>query len=128
MTSLSSDTFEDDLSFSATEFVSEDNSSVNHQFVNDSEVYSNFLSQVYAEVNFALALSFLRTPRLSVNGEDVIIKAGKWKYLYDREHDIQSDDVKELIGENYNLEDHIINRLKFSYKQKVGNKGKSKFM
>ena len=73
MTSLSSDTFEDDLSFPATEFVSEDNSSVNHQFVNDSELYSNFISQVVAEVNFTLALSFSRNPRHSRNGEDVII-------------------------------------------------------
>ena len=44
MTSLSSDTFEDDLSFPATEFVSEDNSSINHQFVNNSEVNSNSIS------------------------------------------------------------------------------------
>ena len=73
LTSLSSDTFEDDLSFPATEFVSEDNSSVNHQFINDSEVYSNSISQVDAEVNFALALKFSRTPRLTRNGEDIII-------------------------------------------------------
>ena len=39
---------------------------------------------------------------------------------------MQSDDLKELIGENYNLEDYIIDRLDFSYKQTVGNKGKSK--
>ena len=58
LTSLSSDTFEDDLSFPATEFVSEDNSSVNHQFVNDSEVYNNSISQVDAVVNFALTLNF----------------------------------------------------------------------
>ena len=56
-----------------TEYESENSSSVNHQFVNDFEVYSNFISQVDAEVNFALALSFTRTPRLSRNGEDEII-------------------------------------------------------
>ena len=39
---------------------------------------------------------------------------------------MQSDDLKELIGENYDLEDHVIDRFEFSYKQKVGNKGKSK--
>ena len=39
---------------------------------------------------------------------------------------MQSDDLKELIGENYVLEEHIVDRLEFSYKQKVGNKGKSK--
>ena len=44
LTSLSSDIFEDDLFFLATEYVSEDNSSVNHQLANDSEVYSNFIS------------------------------------------------------------------------------------
>ena len=58
LTSLSSDTFEDDFSFLGTESVSEDNSSVNHQFVNDSEVYSNFLLQVDTEVNFALTRNF----------------------------------------------------------------------
>ena len=46
-----------------TEYESEDSSSVNHKFVNDSEFYSNFLSQVDTEVNFALVLSFIRTPR-----------------------------------------------------------------
>ena len=56
-----------------TEYEFEDNSSVNHQFVNDSEIYSNFLSQVDAEINFALTLTFARTPKLSRNGEDVII-------------------------------------------------------
>ena len=107
LTSLSSDTFEDDLFFPATEFVSEDNSSVNHQFVNDNSVASmlsvrelhsdistgsaasinssdssssidsiteipDIQVNMYAEVNFALTLSFTRTPRLSRNGEDVI--------------------------------------------------------
>ena len=56
-----------------TEYESDDNSSVNHQFVNDSKVYSNFLSQVDTEINFALTLSFTRTPRLLRNAEDVII-------------------------------------------------------
>ena len=37
-----------------------------------------------------------------------------------------SDDLKELIGENYDLEEHIVDRLEFTYKQKVGYKGKSK--
>ena len=36
LTSFSSDTFEDDLSFPATESISEDNSSIHHQVVNDS--------------------------------------------------------------------------------------------
>ena len=57
---LSSDTFEDDLTFSTTEFVY------------DSEVYSNFISEVDAAVHFALTLSFTRTPRLLRNAEDVI--------------------------------------------------------
>ena len=39
---------------------------------------------------------------------------------------MQSHDLKGLIGENYDLEEHIIDRLEFSYKQEVGNKGKSK--
>ena len=39
---------------------------------------------------------------------------------------MQSDDIKGLIGENYDLDHHIIDRLEFSYKQKFGNKGKSK--
>ena len=39
---------------------------------------------------------------------------------------MQSYDLKELIGENYDLEEHIIDKLEFSYKQKVGNKGKRK--
>ena len=39
---------------------------------------------------------------------------------------MQSHDLKGLIGENYDLEEHIIDRLEFSYKQKVGNRGKSK--
>ena len=56
-----------------TEYESEDSSSVNHQFVNDFEVCSNFISQVDAEVNFALALSFTRTLRLSRNSEDEIV-------------------------------------------------------
>ena len=56
-----------------TECESEDSSSVNHQFVNNSEVYCKFLSQVDIKVNFALALSFIRNPRLSRNGEDDII-------------------------------------------------------
>ena len=56
-----------------TEYESEDSSSVNHKFVNDSEFYSNFLSQVDTEVNFALTLNFLRSQRLLINGEDVII-------------------------------------------------------
>ena len=54
------------------------------------------------------------------------IKVGRWKDLYIPGSDIQLDDLKELIGENYDLKDHIIDRLEFSYKQKVGNKGKSK--
>ena len=58
LTSLSYDTFEDDFSFLGTESVSEDNSSVNHRLVNDSEVYSNFLLQVDTEVNFALTRNF----------------------------------------------------------------------
>ena len=37
-----------------------------------------------------------------------------------------SYDLKGLIGESYDLEEHIIDRLEFSYKQKVGNRGKSK--
>ena len=44
LTSLFSDTFEDYLFFLTTESVFKDNSSVNHQFVNDSEVYSKFIS------------------------------------------------------------------------------------
>ena len=36
-------------------------------------MYSNFISQVDAEVNFALTLNFSRSPKLSRNGEDVII-------------------------------------------------------
>ena len=44
LTSLSSDTFEDDFSFLGTESVSEDNSSIIHQFVNESEVNSNSIS------------------------------------------------------------------------------------
>ena len=44
LTSFSSDTFEVDLSFLGTESIYEDNSSVNHQFVNNSEIYSNFIS------------------------------------------------------------------------------------
>ena len=39
---------------------------------------------------------------------------------------MQLDDFKELIGENYDLEEHIIDRLEFLNKQKVGNKCKSK--
>ena len=27
-----------------------------------------------------------------------------------------SDNIKEIIGETYNLEDHIIDRLEFTYK------------
>ena len=54
--------------------------------------------------------------------DDIIInseiKAGKWKDLYIPESDIQSDDLKEIVSENYDLEDHIIDRLEFSYKQK----------
>ena len=56
-----SDTFGDDLAFLTTESVSEDNSSVSHQFVNDSKFSSSFISQIDTEVNFALALSFSRT-------------------------------------------------------------------
>ena len=37
-----------------------------------------------------------------------------------------TNEFKEIIGKNYNLEDHTIDRLEFTYKQKVGNKGKSK--
>ena len=36
-------------------------------------MYSNFISQVDAEVNFALTLNFSRSPKLSRNDEDVII-------------------------------------------------------
>ena len=73
LTPLSSETFEDDLSFPGTESVSEDNYSVNYQFVNDSEVYSNLISQVDAELNFALTLHFSRSLRLLRDGVDVII-------------------------------------------------------
>ena len=39
---------------------------------------------------------------------------------------MQPDDLKEIIGETYNLEDYIIDRLEFTYKQKLGNNGKTK--
>ena len=64
LTSLSSNTFEADLSFLGTESVSKDNYSVNHQFVNDSEVYSNFILQVDTEVDFAFTLNVSRSSRL----------------------------------------------------------------
>ena len=32
---------------------------------------------------------------------------------------MQSDDLKELIGENYDLEDHIVDRLEFTYTKKL---------
>ena len=57
--------------FLATESVSEDNS-LNRQFVNDYDAYSNCISYFDAEVNFALILSFTRTPTVSRNDEDVI--------------------------------------------------------
>ena len=41
---------------------------------------------------------------------------------------MQSDDLKEIIGKNYNLEDDIIDRLEFTYKQKVDNKGKVRYL
>ena len=39
---------------------------------------------------------------------------------------MQPDDLKEIIGETYNLEDYIIDRLEFTYKQKLGNNDKTK--
>ena len=39
---------------------------------------------------------------------------------------MQSDDLKEIIDEIYNLEDHIIDLLKFTYKQNVGNNSETK--
>ena len=39
---------------------------------------------------------------------------------------MQSDDLKEIIGKTYNLEDHIIDRLEFTYKHKFGNNSKTK--
>ena len=54
------------------------------------------------------------------------MKVGKWKDLYIPEPDMHLDDLKELIGDSSNLEDRIIDIFEFSYKQKVGNKGKSK--
>ena len=56
-----------------TEFESEYNSSIIHHFSNDSKFSNSFVLQVDAEVNFALALSYSRTPRLTRNGEYVTI-------------------------------------------------------
>ena len=39
---------------------------------------------------------------------------------------MQSDDLKEIIGKTYNLEDHIIDRLEFTYKHKFGKNCKTK--
>ena len=60
----SSDTIANDLSYLPTEFESEDGSSVNNHFVNDSEFASSCISQIDSEVNFSLALNLSRTPRL----------------------------------------------------------------
>ena len=50
------------------------------------------------------------------------------KIFYVPKTDMQSDDLKEIIGKNYNLEDDIIDRLEFTYKQKVDNKGKVRYL
>ena len=64
--------------------------------------------------------------------DDVIInseiKTGNWKDFYVPKTDMQLDDLKEIIGKNYNLEDDIIDRLEFTYKQKVDNKGKVRYL
>ena len=61
------------MSYLTTESESEDSSSVNHHFNNDSEFSNSYISQIDAEFNSALALNLSRTPRLTINGEDVII-------------------------------------------------------
>ena len=67
---------ESSIAYFPSKFESENGSSVNHHFVNDSEFASSFISQVDAEIKFGLILN-LKTPRLSRNGEDVIIVHNK---------------------------------------------------
>ena len=56
MISYYSDTFADNLSYLPTEFESENSSSVNHHFVNDSGFSNNCISQIDSEVNFAFTI------------------------------------------------------------------------
>ena len=62
-------------------------------------------------------------PRFSdeflINSE---IKNGKWRQFY--VPDMTCDDLKKIVGDAYELEDYIIDRLEFSYKKLIGKKGK----
>ena len=42
------------------------------------------------------------------------IKSGKWRQFY--VPDMICDDLKKIIGDSYEIEDYIIDRLEFSFK------------
>ena len=52
------------------------------------------------------------------------IKSGKWRHFY--VPDMICNDLKKIVGDVYELEDYIIDRLEFSYKWLIGKKGNAK--
>ena len=54
------------------------------------------------------------------------IKNGKWRQFYVPE--MICDDLRKIVGDAYELEDYIIDRLEFSYKKLIGKKGNAKYI
>ena len=63
---------ESSIYYLPAEFESEDSSSENHHFINEFEFSDSFVSQVDAEVNFDIALSFSKTIRQTRNDKGII--------------------------------------------------------